>query len=401
MKRGLICALALIALLTAFCCAESTDEGEALKAKYEESVVFKTVETICRVGTDQISRWQTNKQVKPDSPAWNLITRFDAGFFITPKTSLFLDRRSENWVRTSETTFECDVYMNNRITFAHVPITTDYPCAYHMYFELTDKRKDTWLLTDFYSLPIQSEVDKAARYTAENEGISVYTVEGKSFRGYMMVVDDPSRVFVGTIDRFSNAVGGMRLDALTQKYHALAAINGGCFQDGGEISSGGVPIGCVYSMGKSLGYNNVHDPASNVIMGFDVNDKLIVGTFKNDQLEQLKLRDALAFHPALVLNGEKTKITDSLRYSARTAIGQDGEGRVLMLVTQGRQPNCLGACFEDLQDIMLAFGAVNAGNLDGGHSTAMYLAGESVYSGYPLDVSRRMPATFLVKYPGE
>ena len=91
MNRKLIPMLALLILLLAVCRAESTDEGETLREKYEESVAFKTVETICRVGTDQISRWQTNKQVKPDSPAWNIITRFDAGFFITPKSSLFLD----------------------------------------------------------------------------------------------------------------------------------------------------------------------------------------------------------------------------------------------------------------------------------------------------------------------
>ena len=60
MKRGFICVLALLVLLAAYCCAESTDDGAALKEKYEESVAFKTVETICRVGTDQISRWQTS-----------------------------------------------------------------------------------------------------------------------------------------------------------------------------------------------------------------------------------------------------------------------------------------------------------------------------------------------------
>ena len=70
-----------------------------------------------------------------------------------------------------------------------------------------------------------------------------------------------------------------------------------------------------------------------------------------------------------------------------------------MLVVQGRQPDSFGASFENLQDVMLAFGAVNAGNLDGGHSSAMWLADECVYSGYPIEVSRNMPGAFLIKKP--
>ena len=60
----------------------------------------------------------------------------------------------------------------------------------------------------------------------------------------------------------------------------------------------------------------------------------------------------------------------------RTAFGQRSDGAVLLLIIDGRQTHSLGASLKDLSQVMLAFGAVNAGNLDGGGSTALYYDGE-------------------------
>ena len=57
----------------------------------------------------------------------------------------------------------------------------------------------------------------------------------------------------------------------------------------------------------------------------------------------------------------------------RTAIGQRADGSVLLLVTDGRGASGhLGATAADLLNIMLEYEAVNAANLDGGSSSAMY-----------------------------
>ena len=137
--------------------------------------------------------------------------------------------------------------------------------------------------------------------------------------------------------------------------------------------------------------------SSSVVIGFDENDKLIVGKYKSNEIEGLKLRDAMAFNYALVQDGAAVQNKNvKVAYTTRTALGQDADGRVLMLVIKGREPDSLGATLDELTEIMLQFGAVNAANLDGGTSTCLYLNGESIYSGFRLDCSRSIPTAFLI-----
>ncbi len=399
MKRSWIFALLLVSLLSLFAFAEDADEAETLKAKYEQNTAFFAAQTLCRVGTDELSMWACDVAVKRPSDAWSLITKFDGGWFSSVRSSTYLDMRSENWKRTDDTHFECDVYGVNRIVFSIENKTVDFPFGFHFFFEQTDARKDIWKICDFSNLSIASEQEKAEALSLIDEGIHIETVIGKSFRGYMMIIDDPARLFVGTIDTFGSSRGGMRVNELANKYGALAVINGGAFEDSSNGSKNGSrPAGLVVENGVTKSYNAPNNTGCNIVMGFDAENKLHVGKYTNDQLNKLGLRDAVAFHTALIVDGQKTTISSKhITYSARTAIGQDAEGRVLLFVAQGRAPDSLGASFFDLQDVMLSFGAVNAGNLDGGHSSAMYFNGQSVYSAYPLDVSRRMPATFMVK----
>ena len=56
----------------------------------------------------------------------------------------------------------------------------------------------------------------------------------------------------------------------------------------------------------------------------------------------------------------------------RTAIGQRADGTVIMLVTDGRCADSIGASRNDVIDIMAKYGAVNAGMLDGGSSAMLY-----------------------------
>lgn len=58
--------------------------------------------------------------------------------------------------------------------------------------------------------------------------------------------------------------------------------------------------------------------------------------------------------------------------SARTARSS------LVGCCRGRQPAVLGVSRQQLAEIMVEYGAVNAGNLDGGASSDMYFNGEYV-----------------------
>ena len=70
----------------------------------------------------------------------------------------------------------------------------------------------------------------------------------------------------------------------------------------------------------------------------------------------------------------------------RTAIGQRADGTVILLVTDGRSASSLGATHNDVIDIMVDYGAVTAGMLDGGSSAMMFY--ENYYDKYDFDVEQ-------------
>lgn len=392
---ALFCALMLLA---AWACAEE-DLAEKFKAKYEESVAFKAIRTLSRYASDDLTLDQSVMSIREKTVAWDYMKYLEDGFFSSTKMRTYSDYSSDNWVALSETEFCCDVYCNLTIRFNTNNAEVVFPCGYHFCFRQMNKSKDFWQVYDFYTLPCSRDEETAERISAEYDGINLYTVTGKTYKGFMMVVDDPSRLFVGTIDSFGSKVTGMRINELMDKYSGIAigAINGGGFADTKGSGKGGEPYGLVVSEGKMLRGHQTKGDICNVIMGFDENDKLIVGKFSYNESINLGLRDAMAFHPALIIDGKPAPHSEKRMYTIRTAIGQDAEGRVLLLVVKGRQPDSLGASIEDLQEVMLSYGAVTAGNLDGGSSTCMFMNGESLYSGYWPDVSRRIPSAFMIR----
>ncbi|GAQ83884.1 N-acetylglucosamine-1-phosphodiester alpha-N-acetylglucosaminidase [Klebsormidium nitens] len=69
--------------------------------------------------------------------------------------------------------------------------------------------------------------------------------------------------------------------------------------------------------------------------------------------------------------------------SARTAIGHNAAGEILLLQLDG-QSNVRGASLYDVADLLISYGAVNAINLDGGGSSAFVTDG--ILSSYPSDI---------------
>ena len=66
----------------------------------------------------------------------------------------------------------------------------------------------------------------------------------------------------------------------------------------------------------------------------------------------------------------------------------------------GRQVISLGATYQDLIDIFLEYGAVNACNLDGGSSSMMWFEDGYVNNSASVIGVRRVPTTFLVLKDG-
>jgi len=232
---------------------------------------------------------------------------------------------------------------------------------------------------------------------SSEDGIEIYDVKGGTYQGYMMVIRDPSRVSVGVCRDKFNGQKGLQLKDIAKRYDALAAINGGGFEDKGGTGNGGTPVGLVISGGKVLhtGRNSNY----NITVGFDKDNIMVISkNMTADDARQRGIRDAITFGPALIVNGEPASVKgQSSGLNPRTAIGQRADGAVLMLVIDGRQASSLGATYSDLITVMLEYGAINAINMDGGSSSLMYYQGDYINSGVVLTGSRNMPTAFIVR----
>ncbi len=231
----------------------------------------------------------------------------------------------------------------------------------------------------------------------EENGIQIYEVHGATYNGWIMVVADPSRVSVGVCRENFSSKEGLVLHEIAARYDALAAINGGGFVDDGGLGNGGRPLGLVISQGKVLSKASKGGD-HNTVMGFNQDNVLIIGKMTSEEALKKGIRDALAFGPALVVNGEAAPVKGSSSgLNPRTAIGQRADGSVLMLVIDGRQASSLGATYADMINVLLEYGAVNAANLDGGSSSMMYYNGEYLNKGVMLTGSRKLPTAFIVR----
>ncbi len=232
----------------------------------------------------------------------------------------------------------------------------------------------------------------------ENEianGIIVEDVSGTTFKGKMMIIKDPSRIFVGTLDNYSKEQHGYTMPEYIDHYNAAGGINAGGFWDDGGGGIGGMPEGIVISEGE-LRFGELNEVYE--IIGFTDEHVFVVGNMTAQAALDMGVRDAVSFGPILIVNGVPNEISGTGGgLNPRTAIGQRSDGAVLFLVVDGRQASSLGASMNDLINIMLEYGAVNAANLDGGSSSVLYWGKEILTVNSSLIGLRQMPTTFLIE----
>lgn len=231
----------------------------------------------------------------------------------------------------------------------------------------------------------------------DGDGIDIVDVVGGTYRGKMMIVYDPTRVFVGISGEFGPEEHGKTINEIYNSYdNIVAGINGGGWDDREGHGTGGEPWGIVMSQGEVLW----GEPLNTLweCCGITKEGKLVVGTFTIQQAINMGVTDAAKYGPPLIVNDIPTEsLGTGGGLNPRTAIGQRADGAMLLLVLDGRQSNSLGASLVDVQDVMLKFEAVNAYNLDGGSSTSMIFNGEHINSNASLVGLRKMCTTFLVR----
>ena len=204
------------------------------------------------------------------------------------------------------------------------------------------------------------------------DGMIYETVNGKTFKGYVLLIKDPSRVSVAiSTEDFSYA---SRIFEIADQYGAIAAINGGEFPDNG-VQTGANPIGLTYWQGKCV--RDVEQ--GRTFIGFTNDNKLYVeeGTTRA-QADAAGIRDGVAFQTGNTLitnDGENVTYyyaDSNTGVAQRTGIGQLADGTVMFLVTDGRTASSMGATKNDVINTFVEYGAVTAGLLDGGSSAMLY-----------------------------
>ena len=247
------------------------------------------------------------------------------------------------------------------------------------------------------------------------DGIRFESHSGDTYNAHIMIVRDPSKVYLGTsTENFSTSIPGTRIDDQIETDGAIAGVNAGAFFDNGtsDPSVGSVPEGLVYSKGACKWTTGSPPNGIKCFAGFNKDNILVVAqdNLSKAQAEELNIRDGCCFGPVLIMNGEinQEAYNSNSGWNPRTAIGQRKDGAVVFVCIDGRQAGSAGGTYKDVIDIMIEYGVVNACNMDGGSSSIMVyrdtygLFGEAgtvqVINSYSLlqERPRKMPTFWMV-----
>ena len=242
--------------------------------------------------------------------------------------------------------------------------------------EITDT--DTIVIdTDKIEKTYENEYERAIlEKDPNNDEYKIIEIKGKGYSGYLAAIYDPAKI--KTVYTKKLGTSGQYLTQMAKDNDAVIAINGGGFEDPNFNSNGANPLGITFSGGKLITSKTWN--GSGGLIGFNEENKLVLGKMTVKQAQQMKIRDGVTFGPFLIVNGKASKVLGNGGWGTapRTAIGQRKDGIVLFLVIDGRTLKEPGADMNDLIEIMQNYGAYNATNLDGGTSSAMVVNGKII-----------------------
>lgn len=274
-------------------------------------------------------------------------------------------------------------------------VTSAMTTSSHQYIArwfLSDDEIKKIMDRNYVKQPLENTNTDEINTNTDSKGIQFINITKDRCSGYLLIVDDPSRVSIGTSSGLSSK--GQTVDNIVKQYGAVGGINAGGF----TTKSGSLtPEGIIIEDGKIKYADNSKYYS---LIGFNNKNVLVLGNYTLSQIQKLGIRDAVEFYPFLIVNGKPSKIVgDGGRGVApRAAIGQTKEGKVLLLILNGRKLGDFGATMKDVQDIMNEYGAINAANLDGGYSTTMVYGSRVVTQ---KTSSREVPSAFIVKSQGK
>lgn len=235
-----------------------------------------------------------------------------------------------------------------------------------------------------------------AYYDAKN-GILIDRIEGKYFKGLVMLIEDPAMLELAVTKDIGST--GQRLSEMVDQNNALAGINGGGFYDPNAQGNGAYPEGITVKDYEIVhnNYDDVNKRAS--IIGFDDSGQMILEYMNAQEIRNRRIRLAVTFSPYLIKDGRPLiKGDGGWGLAPRTGIGQKADGAIIFIVIDGRQPGwSMGATLRDLMNVFIEYNAVNAANLDGGSSTEMIYKAKILNELWNIFGERYIPTAFIVK----
>ncbi|NEZ46876.1 exopolysaccharide biosynthesis protein [Clostridium niameyense] len=227
--------------------------------------------------------------------------------------------------------------------------------------------------------------------------IERYDISNAKFDGYIIEIKNPKKVKIG----FTQYLGkmGERTSQIAKRNRAIAAVNGGGFRDvssDGKLwtGTGAYPEGLVISKGKVI-YNDFKRGEKANVTAFTKDGLLIVGNHTVEELLSQGVVEALSFRNTLIVNGQPIHYNEGI--NPRTAVGQKKDGTIVFLVIDGRRGIKQGATLDDVENILLQRGVVNASNLDGGSSSTMYYNGKVINRPCNWDGERTVATVLYVE----
>lgn len=229
--------------------------------------------------------------------------------------------------------------------------------------------------------------------TPGNDDYKIINIKVGISKGYLIAIYDPTKVNLIRAKKFNIGTYGEQVTAMCKRYGGLVCINGGGFEDQGVGSD--LPLGYVIDDEEIIWPLSGHDTQKGNLIGFNDEGKLLLlsNTTGNEAIENGMI-DGLEFGPFLIVNGKPLEIVgDPWGRSPRVAIAQRKDGVVLFLVIDGE--NYIdGASLSDMVEVLLKYGAYNAANLDGGHSTSLSINGK-LYNN-PPSVAKKQGGRYVV-----
>jgi exopolysaccharide biosynthesis protein len=287
---------------------------------------------------------------------------------------------------------------NFRLTLAETIITTRH---YYWAHYITTPEEYAQLVKALHQTPIGTGLPDIHLPWAQpsDNVIEIKPLDGlPDYNGYVMLVHDPHLVRLVAAEVHGGE--GEYITHMAKRVGAIAGTNASGFEDPNGSGWGGIPVGLEYIGGRVV--SNVKGAYDWTTVGFTKDGVMVMGPYNVQQLRELGVRDAMQFHPELIVNG-KPMITygdGGWGYDPRTAIGQTKDGTVIFVVINGRfrGGSGRGASQRQVMEIMQKYGAINACAMDGGSSSVLYANGKIVNSPSTIDPNgqRHLPDAWMV-----